>query len=284
MKTTLLAKTLPGLLSAICCAAWTAQASVVSPVQSAADPLSLPVAGLVQKAGSDSNSAAFQSSLSAIKALVNSKLPEYKSEAAVASSMAVKFSDLYLSTDSSVRIYFVSEGASYRSSLGLNLLTGLSSLPTASTAAITSSAEWIFPDASSNDPTTYNPSGNSVRSASAPLTAGDFVDLGTVNAGTLLDFFLVSNAVNGGKTTFTAETSRNSDALQHIVTFTSGNYLMVSFEDTNSGGDKDYNDVVFAVEINAVNTAPEPGTWAALTLLCGLVGYGHLRKHTHAAA
>ena len=284
MQTTLLAKMLPGLLSAFCCAAWTTQASVVSPVQSSADPLSLPVAGLVQKAGSDSDSAAFQSSLPAIKALVNSTLPEYKSEAAVASSMAVKFSDLYLSTNSSVRIYFVSEGASYRSSLGLNLLTGLSSLPTASTAAVTSSAEWIFPDASSNDPTTFNPNGNGVRSATAPLTAGDFVDLGTVNGGTLLDFFLGSNAVNGSKTFFTAETSRNSDAFQHIVTFTSGNYVIVSFEDATGGGDKDYNDVVFAVEINPINNAPEPGTWAALVFLGGLTGYGHLRKRMRAVA
>ncbi|XHR28179.1 MAG: DUF4114 domain-containing protein [Chthoniobacteraceae bacterium] len=266
----------------VLCVCWglsSAMASVVSPVQSTSDPLNLPVAGLVQTAGSDAASAAFQSSLPAIQALVKSTLPEYRAlSAAKLSSLAVNFSQLYLTADSTVRVYFISEGAAYRSSLGVNYLTGYSSLPTASTAKVTSSAELVFPDASSNDPTSYYSSGNSVRTSTAPLLAGDFVDLGTVSSGTLLDFFLIASGATGGTTTLTAEASRNSDALQHVVALVYGNYLILSFEDATNGGDKDYNDVVLAVEITSVVQTPEPGAWAGLLVVGGLSGLGGWRK------
>jgi hypothetical protein len=266
----------------VLCALWgfsSAMASVVSPVQSTADPLKLPLAEAVQTASSDTDSAAFQSSLPAIQALINSKLPEYRAlSASTLSSLAVTFSELYLTVDSNVRIYFISEGAAYRSSLGVNYLTGYSSLPTSTTATITSTAELVFPDASSNDPTTYNSKGTSVRTSTAPLLAGDFVDLGTVSAGTLLDFFLIANGAAGSTTTFAAEASRNSDSLQHAVAFIYGNYLIISFEDATGGGDKDYNDVVFAVEITPAVQTPEPSAWAALLLLGGVTGLNGCRK------
>jgi hypothetical protein len=190
----------------------------------------------------------------------------------------VSLDNFLLAGDSSVRVYFVSEGAAYRSSLGLNLLPSATALPTASTPKITASAEWIFPDVSSNDPTAYNPGGNSVRTSTAPLDAGDFVDLGTINGGSLLDFFLVSNGANGGSTTLTAETARNGDNFQHIVAFQAGNYLVLSVEDAVGGGDKDYNDAVMAIEMTPMVNTPEPGTWAALVIFWGAVGVNAWRN------
>jgi len=264
-----------GLLAVVA----TAQAVVVSPIQSSADPQKLPIAGLVNLAGSDTNSAAFLLALPSINATLKNTLPEYKALSATAmASMALDPASLRLAVDSSVRVYFVSEGASYRNTLGLNVLPSGSAIPTATTPSITSAAELVFPDASSNDPTTYYPSGNSVRTATAPLDAGDFVNLNTLRAGTLLDFFLISNGAGGGSTTFTDETARNSDNFQHIVSFRSGNYIILSFEDANGGGDKDFNDMVVAIEITPNASAPEPGVLAALTVFCGAIGARRCRR------
>ncbi len=50
-------------------------------------------------------------------------------------------------------------------------------------------------------------------------------------------------------------------------------YLVLAFEDITKGGDKDYNDVVFVVDIkkenvNAIPSAatPEPTQWAGIAL------------------
>ena len=259
--------------------ATTAQAVIVSPIQSSADPDKLPIAGPVDVAGSDANAAAFMLALPSINDTIKNTLPEYKTLSATSmASMALNPSSLRLAVDSSVRVYFISEGAAYRNTLGLNVLSPGSAVPTATTPSITSTAELVFPDASSNDPTTFYPSGNSVRTATAPLDAGDFVNLNTLRAGTLLDFFLISNGAGGGSATFTDETARNSDAFQHIVSFTSGNYTVLSFEDAVGGGDKDFNDVVIALEISPTAVAPEPGTLAGLGIFCGVIGMGRCRR------
>lgn len=261
-----------------------ARADVISPVQSTADPYGLPVIAPVEVAGSDAAAAAFMSQLPSIKALLTANLPEYKNNSTFAAANKVTLDDFQLAATSAVRVYFVSEGGSYHSSLGLNVFTDAAALPTASTARLTSTAQWIFPDASSNDPTQFFPAGNSVRTATAPLLAGDFVDLGTFGAGTLLDFVLASNSVNGGTSVLTAETARNPDNFQHIVAFQVGNYMVLSIEDATNGGDKDYNDVVMAVELTPVAMTPEPGTWGALVFLCGAIGVNAWRNRRHKMA
>jgi hypothetical protein len=59
------------------------------------------------------------------------------------------------------------------------------------------------------------------------------------------------------------------------------NYLVLAFEDISYGGDKDYNDVVFAVDIGEANlmqlatvsaAAPEPTQWAGIGLAI-LIGW-----------
>ena len=107
------------------------------------------------------------------------------------------------------------------------------------------------------------------------MLKGDFVDMGTFSAGTLLDFFLLPNAAN---TPLTDEAARNSDKLQHMVTFSAAgsNYLVISYEDAVGGGDKDYNDMIFALQFTTM--APEPKTWAGLALFGFVVVFQSLRR------
>lgn len=68
---------------------------------------------------------------------------------------------------------------------------------------------------------------------------GDFVNLGSFKAGTLLDFFLISNGANGGNNVFSSTDSKlNTDRINHVVSFTQVNspYVLVSFEDMYGGG------------------------------------------------
>jgi len=262
----------------------TASADVISPIQSTAKPLGLSAVAPVELAGSDAQSIAFMSALPALKALITTKLPEYH-QLNNAAAMAVDPASLRLTTDAAVRVYFISEGASYHSALGFNTFAPGSAIPTATTPRITTNAELIFPDASSSDPGGLGTAAVSVRTSREPLLAGDYVDLGTFSAGTLLDPFLIAG--NGSNPVLTAETARNADNFQHIVAFTLGGspYLFLSFEDAVSGGDKDYNDVVFAMEFSQVSPTmtPEPGTWASLVGLCLLIGANTLRNKNSSA-
>lgn len=254
-----------------------ASASIVSPIQSTAQPFGLTAVAPVQLAGSDAAAANFMQSLASINAYIKQTLPEYTA-LKTPSSMALDPSALRLGADSSVRAYFISEGAAYHSTLGFNTFGANAAIPTASTPGITADAKLIFPDASSTDPTTLNPNGNSIRTTNDPLLAGDFVNLGNYKAGTLLDFFLVPYGATGGTSVLTDEAARNPDKLQHIVSFNANgkSYMVLSFEDALNGGDKDYNDVIFALEIST--NAPEPRTWAGLAIFGIFVGLSSRRK------
>lgn len=238
----------------------------VSPVQSAARPFNLDIAGPVYQAGSDTRSAAFQATeLPAMINTVNQNLSEYKPLTEIA-SRALDPSKLVLSTDSQVRVYFVAEGAGYHNTLGINM---------SGTGIATGSPKLIFPDASSQQ--SYysfgSDQGGAVRTASEPLKSGDFVDFGTMKAGQKLDFFLVADGANGANKlhVWTASPKVNSDGIQHMASFgvKDSSYLLLSFEDMAGGGDRDYNDIIFAVQIGAKNVAalanPEPRS--ALTFL-----------------
>ncbi|MEI8341550.1 MAG: DUF4114 domain-containing protein [Verrucomicrobiota bacterium] len=257
--------------------------SITSPVQATERPDNLQIAAKVQVAGSDAASKEFMSYMPDIYTWLSKNLPEGVANKN-ASSMALDPSQLRLLANSDVRVYFVGEGAGYHNTLGLNLLPAGSSVPTASTPGIIKGdATLLFPDASS-PVSSYNPSTTIKRTASTPLLPGDFVDLGKVQAGTLLDFFLISNGAAGGSAVFTDQTARNADHFQHIVTLTKTNspYMLLSFEDLYGGGDKDMNDVVFAIDFKSATlqklvSAPEPGTWATLAGFTGLALF-HIRR------
>ncbi len=257
-----------------------ANGGLQSPVQSSARPLGLNVVGPVMAAGSDPSAAAFQSdALTAVTDMLNSKLSETKK--VDDSAMLLDPSKLTLQTDADVRVYFVGEGAGYKNTLGFN---------TTGTGVTSGDPLLIFPDASSSV-STYDPASKAVRSTSAPLLPGDFVNLGLVESGTLLNFFLIANGANGGKTVFSTDQSANPDGINHVVAFAyavpGSSFLVLGFEDLLGGGDRDFNDLLFAVDIGAQNIAaltgtPEPAL--CLTLGSFVVGALWLKRRRDSSA
>lgn len=228
----------------------------VSKYQSTARPLGLKIVAPVDQHASDGKSQSFQSSLlPKIQNLCNVNLHEAKALPNV-DAVALDPSKLKLATTSSVRAYFVGEGAGYHNSVGFNVNQYGASGP---------NAKLIFPDASSTGSGTFE---SGPQSNANPLMPGDFVDMGTFNAGSFLDFFLVSNGANGGTNVFSTNKAANPDHISHVVSFAlpDSPYLIISYEDLYGGGDKDYNDVVMAIDIGAANVAhlagPEPSTFA----------------------
>lgn len=239
-----------------------------SPIQAFARPFGLDIAGPVMLAESDERSTLFQSDvLPSMNDWINTNLGEKLSINDI-SSIALDPSKLTIATESEARVYFVGEGAGYKNTLGFNPEdSGVSS----------GDPQLIFPDATSRT-TYYDPgAGNSVaRSRWYPLYPGDFVDLGTLEANSQLDFFLIANGAQGGTMTYSTDTSINPDGIDHVVAYAmpSSPYLLVGFEDLYGGGDRDYNDLLFAVDIGVANvaaltTVPEPAT--ILTLASFLI-------------
>jgi hypothetical protein len=244
-------------------------------VQSPVRPFGLDIASPVYQAASDARSADFlKNTLPVLNKLLNQNLREYTSFKNV-SSAALDPAKLKLAVDSMARVYFVGEGAGYQNTLGFNTL---SSPATSGTPGITKTAQLIFPNASSNMAGALSSSTGKERTLSEPLQPGDFSDLGSFKAGSSLDFFLVSYGATGGKSVLTANAQRNTDGLQHVVAFASPDspFLLMAFEDMLGGGDRDYNDVIFALDIGKVNvarlvSAPEPAFWAMLVGMMALV-------------
>ena len=247
----------------------TAALAQVSPVQSSVRPLGLNIVGQVQLAGSDTAAASFQSSvLPQVTSLINASLSE--SHNVDDSGFLLDPSKLRLKTTSDVRVYFIGEGAGYANTLGFTT--------DGSGAASSSTAKLIFPNASSRV-STYNPSSSVSRTSNEPLLPGDFVNLGQMAGGTALDFFILANGANGGTTTFSTQRSVNPDGINHVISFAyampNSPYLVLGFEDLMGGGDRDFNDLLFAVDIGAVNVnaltaTPEPATYATMAAFLGL--------------
>ena len=256
-----------------------ALAQTDSPVQATERPDGLSIVAPVQAAGSDTASATFDADyLVPMRSYLNKTLAPGK--VFNDSLHYLDPSKLTLITESDTRVYFLGEGAGYHNSVGFN---------TSGSGVSSGDPKLMFPDASSPVDTS-SPSWNGVRrTASEPLLPGDFVDLGTNGPGTTLDFFLISNGANGGKNVFSTNTASNPDHVNHVVAFTTPNspYLMIGFEDMWAGGDRDFNDELFAVDIGAVNlkaltAAPEPSMW--LVLASFLLPVAWLKRRRAAAA
>jgi hypothetical protein len=252
-------------------------AQTESPVQSAARPYKLDIVDEVQVAGSDEASKIFQAEvLPGMLKLVNTNLNEYqKLSNKLISALAVDPSKLALTNDTAARVYFLGEGAGNRNTLGFSTMDD---------GPLSKDAELIFPDASSS--AGFNGSGKAYRSKTEPLLPGDFVDLGKFEKGTILDFFLIANGAVGGKDFFSTNQSLNKDGLVHAVSLApeGSPYLIISFEDISGGGDRDYNDLVFAVYLGKENIAnlaalgaPEPSLAAGALLTLGAV-FGRKRR------
>ena len=240
-----------------------------SPIQSPVRPLGLDIVNKVQMAATDDSSKKFQTEvLPSVTKLCSEKLSETRK--LDDGGYLLDPSKLKLKTDADVRVYFVGEGAAYANTLGFTTDgSGKSSSDT---------AKLIFPNTSSTV-STYDPKSTVKRTSSEPLLPGDFVNLGKMEGGTLLDFFIVANGANGGKTTFSTQKSVNPDGINHVISFAyampNSPYLVLGFEDLMGGGDRDFNDLLFAVDIGAVNVnaltaTPEPATYASMAAFLGL--------------
>lgn len=280
--------TVIALLIAVSNPAW---AGTVSPVQSTDRPFDLDIAGQVQLAGSDEQAADFQQNdLAVIQDTVSESLSETQA-VSDPSSITLDPNKLLLDAEADVRVYFIGEGAGYHNTLGY--YTGD---PAAISSGINNTdAQLIFPDASSS--TSYlGDTTNATRTESAPLLAGDFVDLGTQDAGTQLNFFLIGNGANGGTNIYTADPALNPDGTEHFVSLAvtavaDSPYLLIGVEDLYGGGDRDYNDLVFAVDIGYENvqsliaaTVPLPAGAFAVIGLLGFVGFSRLRVRRRSTA
>ena len=225
-----------------------------SPIQSTVRPFGLEIVNKVQTAATDDASKNFQVNvLPSVTKLVNEKLSEYQK--VDDSAYLLDPSKLKLKTDSDVRVYFVGEGAGYANTLGFTT--------DGSGRVDSKTAQLIFPNASTGGKLTKN----------EPVQAGDYVELGKIKGGSALDFFVIANGANGGKTSFSTQRSENPDGINHVVSFAytmkDSPYLILGFEDLLGGGDRDFNDALFAVDIGAVNVAaltatPEPATMASM--------------------
>ncbi len=103
------------------------------------------------------------------------------------------------------------------------------------------------------------------------------MEIAGATAGANLDFFLISDGARKGTNVFSANVSANQDRFSHAVAFAQTNnpFLLIGFEDLYGGGDKDFNDLLFAVDVGTKNwqaliglagvPAPEPGViWVAV--------------------
>ena len=82
------------------------------------------------------------------------------------------------------------------------------------------------------------------------------MDLGNLNQGDLLDFFLIHDGARREESPiFWPESERNVDHTNHAKFHGvyDENTLIIGFEDSPGGGDLDFNDLVIAVEITPAN-------------------------------
>lgn len=190
--------------------------------------------GPVQVTGSDARSEAFNNEIMPAAAeLVEEELREGV-EFMAADITRLDEDALFLlnPSDRPVRVYFINEGAGYRNTLGYST--------TVAGSEQIGDRRIVFPDVS--DGTFGGP---------RLLEMGDWIELGDFPAGTSFEFFIVRNAVKGGRHIFTNQDHLNPDGLQHLAAWLIGDrYVLLGFEDLLNGGDLDYNDVVVVVDLS----------------------------------
>lgn len=252
--------------------------AVDSPIQSPARPFGLSIMDKVQLAGSDARSAVFQSSyLPLMEQWGNMNLTS-PSFTQLTSTIALDPSMISIATQYDARLYFIGDNTWKHTSLGFNTSGG---------GVTSGDPKLIFPDASESTSLVMNKITKKkelTRTSTDPLLAGDFVNLGTLSSGTMLDFFLISKRTKRITDVFSTDVSINPDGLSHAVFFAKPDspYLFIGFEDMygkTSGGS---NSALFALDIgmgniHALTNMPEPSTMLVLGSFLMLVIY---RKRT----
>jgi len=211
----------------------------------------LPSAGELQYFGSDEASKNFQETqLPKLSGFIKGSIGNLSPDSGY---IKLDPSKLVLSTAADVRVYFVDEKTGYQNMLGVD-----GSTP----GAIGDDAAYVF----SNVQTNHNKRGPGQNN---PLLPGDFVNIGKRDAGSLLDFFLVSDGANNSgknKGIFGSVAEMNPDKMPHMVSYLVPNssLIMVGFEDSSGAYQGELNDNLFAVDIGQANhdamAGTEPGT------------------------
>ena len=253
-----------GLLMAIAVVATASDPATggeVSPKQSDARPYGLQPYALVQKRASDPRSVDFTNNyLPTFLQIVDENLSE-SADFQGRAGFKLDPSRLFLRTksDQPIRVYFIHEGAGYQNSLGFWM--------TPAGSENIGQPYLIFPNASFK-----NKNATGGRTDREPLVVGDFVELHEGGAGYQLDFFLLADGARkhyrdrdgDGRADYYVyrprhiwfnNTEWNEDGMQHVVAFLlpDSPYVMIGFEDLFNGGDKDYNDCLFVIDIGEVN-------------------------------
>jgi hypothetical protein len=233
----------------------------------------------VQPAGSDAGSTTFKSdTLNDIRALAAQDWAGL--DALGANAVILDPSKIALVTDYDVRAYFVGEDTKYRNSIGFNTEAG---------GVDTGNPLLMFPDAvnSLGGYSVVDAGNPGERTADTPLIPGDFVEMGNIQGGTDLNFFLIADGAKNPKAVYSSETALNPQQNPYMMAFayTDGDssYLVFGFEDGVGKGKDDFTDVVIALDIGDINigaltASPEPATVLTLGSLIGLVGYARHRS------
>lgn len=237
-------------------------AALVLPAVFTAAPLSaypdgLGVAGPTQSTGSDAQAANFNSfAFTSMFPYVFSNYPSGQfappsSTTVPAATTLLSPGSLQLTQDSNVRVYFVgSADTLMNNSLGFEVNSDFTP----------NGDSLIFPNAS------QLPAAGTGGDPNAPyagLAAGDFVDLGALSAGDLLDFFLLVNGANGTLETLWSDPTANPGAFNqvHAVQFDDTPYTLLAWEDGPFGNiDDDFDDLFVVLEIEPLPN-PEPETY-----------------------
>lgn len=254
-------------LAVACGLAASAAAQTASPIQCSKRPLGLPLAGKTCLSGSDVHSQSFDACKANFLPTITANLSEGKPFSGRGLN-EVDPARIYFTSAYAPRVYFLHESACDDHALGVTI--GPAAAPTSGPAAGTNYT--IFPSVHSCKSTVCS-SGSGVRSASEPLSPGDFVQLPKVDAGQQLAFFLMSQLDDHdqpAKIHYNCDSDDDDDeddddddddddkdGCRHLVAFfpDDGKYVVFGFEDSPNCGDGDHNDVMFAVDIGAANAA-----------------------------
>ena len=151
-------------------------------------------------------------------------------------------SQLKINFDKDVIVYFINEGAHYRNSLSIK------------SSGTTNLSGFVFDDVSCLESGCVYPEthGDYTLQPENVLQLGDYVSVGTVQAGSRLDFQLKTRRFDDYSTFFqTIYTDNNLNSNnQGVIAYEYEGYLILAWEDAHDG---DYNDLVFVIDIGQDN-------------------------------
>jgi len=158
--------------------------------------------------------------------------------------------NIKLLQDAQVRVVFVDEAASYRNSVGC-FITTLSPAAITGSAQITDDKQMVFENASK-----VNSGGTLVRGDTKLLLPNPVPKDSYIGG-----YFLQNGYDNSSATDFYTIPALNSDGDRHYVAFVDdiNQKIVIALEDLTDLGDKDFNDVIYILDINPFSAADISG-------------------------